>query len=63
MKKQIFTLEATTSTTSARAGIISTDHGDVKTPFFMPVGTYGAVKTFSSEEIKILPSDILLSNT
>ena len=63
MKKQIFKLEATTSTTSARAGIISTNHGDVKTPFFMPVGTYGAVKTFSSEEVKILPSDILLSNT
>jgi len=29
----------------------------------MPVGTYGAVKTFSSEEINLLPSDILLSNT
>ena len=63
MKKQIFTLEATTSTTSARAGTITTDHGDIPTPFFMPVGTYGAVKTFSSEEIKELPSKILLSNT
>ena len=63
MKKQIFKLEATASTTSARAGTISTDHGDVQTPFFMPVGTYGAVKTFSSEEIKLLPSKILLSNT
>ena len=63
MKKQIFNLQATTSTTSARAGIISTDHGEIQTPFFMPVGTYGAVKTFSSEEIEMLPSDILLSNT
>ena len=63
MKKQIFKLEATASTTSARAGTISTDHGDVQTPFFMPVGTYGAVKTFSSEEIEMLPNDILLSNT
>ena len=63
MKKQIFILEATTSTTSARAGTISTNHGDVQTPFFMPVGTYGAVKTFSSEEIQTLPSNILLSNT
>lgn len=63
MKKQIFTLEATTSTTAARAGTIKTDHGDIKTPFFMPVGTYGAVKTFSSNEIKQLPSKILLSNT
>jgi len=63
MKKQIFTLEATTSTTAARAGTIKTDHGDITTPFFMPVGTYGAVKTFSSNEIKQLPSKILLSNT
>ena len=63
MKKQIFTLEATTSTTAARAGTIKTDHGDILTPFFMPVGTYGAVKTFSSNEIKQLPSKILLSNT
>ena len=63
MKKQIFTLEATASTTSARAGTITTNHADVQTPFFMPVGTYGAVKTFSSEEIETLPSNILLSNT
>ena len=63
MKKQIFTLEATASTTAARAGTITTNHADVQTPFFMPVGTYGAVKTFSSEEIKTLPSNILLSNT
>jgi len=63
MKKQIFTLEATASTTSARAGTITTNHANVQTPFFMPVGTYGAVKTFSSEEIKTLPSNILLSNT
>ena len=63
MKKNIFKLEATASTTSARAGIITTDHGKIKTPFFMPVGTYGAVKTFSSEEVKLLPSQILLSNT
>ena len=63
MKKRIFSIEAFASTTSARAGTIFTDHGEVKTPFFMPVGTYGAVKTFSSEEIKSLPSEILLSNT
>ena len=63
MKKQIFTLEATASTTSARAGTITTNHTNIQTPFFMPVGTYGAVKTFSSEEIEVLPSKILLSNT
>ena len=49
--------------TCARAGLIHTDHGVIETPFFMPVGTYGAVKTQSSNEIKQLPSKILLSNT
>ena len=49
--------------TSARTGEIYTDHGIIKTPFFMPVGTYGTVKTQTSEEIKELPSEILLSNT
>ena len=63
MTKEIFKVEASVSTTSARAGILKTDHGNVPTPFFMPVGTYGAVKTQSSTEIAELPSKILLSNT
>ena len=49
--------------TGARTGKIYTDHGEIETPFFMPVGTYGSVKTQTSEEIKDLPSKILLSNT
>ena len=49
--------------TGARAGLLHTDHGIIETPFFMPVGTYGAVKTQTSEEIKKLSSQILLSNT
>ena len=49
--------------TGARAGLIHTDHGIIETPFFMPVGTYGAVKTQASDEIKTLPSKVLLSNT
>ena len=48
---------------SARTGILKTQHGEIETPFFMPIATYGAVKTQSSEEIKNLPSNILLSNT
>jgi queuine tRNA-ribosyltransferase len=59
----VFDLVSTCPSTSARAGILSSDHGDIETPFFMPVGTYGAVKTHSSNEIKDLPSSILLSNT
>ncbi len=61
--KSIFDLQKTNLTTSARAGIIQTGHGKIETPFFMPVGTYGAVKTQSTEEIKDLPSKILLGNT
>ena len=48
---------------SARIGTIQTQHGIIETPFFMPIATYGAVKTQSSNEIKDLPSKILLSNT
>ena len=63
MSSKIFTINSFCSKTSARAGIIKTDHGNIETPFFMPVGTYGAVKTQSSEDIENLPSDVLLSNT
>ena len=63
MSPKIFTINASCPKTSARCGIITTDHGDIKTPFFMPVGTYGAVKTQSSEDIASLPSSVLLSNT
>ncbi len=60
---KIFNLKKTCKDTKARTGILYTDHGEIKTPFFMPVGTYGAVKTQSPEEINQLPSNILLSNT
>ena len=63
MSSKIFTINSSCTKTSARTGIIITDHGELKTPFFMPVGTYGAVKTQSSENIANLPSSILLSNT
>ena len=60
--KQFFSIEKELDTTSARAGILHTDHGIIKTPFFMPVGTYGAVKTQSAFDIRNHGSDILLSN-
>jgi len=59
----IFTINHSSSKSQARAGILKTAHGNIETPFFMPIATYGAVKTQSSEEIKKLPSNILLSNT
>ena len=63
MTSKIFDIKSSCTKTSARAGIIKTNHGNIDTPFFMPVGTHGAVKTQSSDEIENLPSSILLSNT
>ncbi|NOZ08055.1 MAG: tRNA guanosine(34) transglycosylase Tgt [FCB group bacterium] len=59
----VFSIEKSCAVTAARAGVLHTDHGVLETPFFMPVGTHGAVKTQSSKEIAALPSGILLSNT
>ena len=61
--KPLFTLIKSDSNTSARTGSLHTSHGNIITPFFLPIATYGAVKTQSSDEIKELPSSILLSNT
>ena len=49
--------------TSARVGLLNTDHGEIETPVFMPIGTYAAIKTLSTDEIKKLKFDIVLSNT
>jgi queuine tRNA-ribosyltransferase len=58
-----FKLEAEDSHTAARAGRITTDHGDVLTPAFMPVGTAGSVKTLTPDELTGAGADILLANT
>ncbi len=47
----------------ARAGILSTRAGNVKTPFFMPVATRGTVKGITSEEIASIGVEVILSNT
>ena len=47
----------------ARLGEITLAHGKVETPIFMPVGTYGAVKTLSPNELKSVGSQIILGNT
>ena len=39
-----FTLLHTDAKTNARAGVLTTDHGNIETPIFMPVGTLGSVK-------------------
>jgi queuine tRNA-ribosyltransferase len=47
----------------ARRGRLSLAHGVVETPAFMPVGTYGAVKTMSPAELRAIGADMVLSNT
>lgn len=48
---------------SARTGVFITPHGEIETPVFMPVGTYGAVKTLAPWEVEALGSQIILGNT
>ena len=47
----------------ARLGKIKTNHGEIETPIFMPVGTRATVKTMTPEELKDLEAQIILSNT
>ncbi len=47
----------------ARTGVLTTDHGDIRTPAFMPVGTAGSVKSLSSEEVADTGADVILGNT
>ena len=47
----------------ARAGSITTDHGEIETPVFMPVGTQGSVKAIEQRELIDLGAQIILGNT
>ncbi len=47
----------------ARVGVLRTDHGDVETPIFMPVGTQATVKTLDSKDLEDLAVQIILANT
>ncbi|MBN1561450.1 tRNA guanosine(34) transglycosylase Tgt [candidate division KSB1 bacterium] len=49
--------------TRARAAILKTDHGAIKTPVFMPVGTQGAVKALSPRDLRDIRAQIILGNT
>ena len=49
---------------SARTGVISTDHGEIRTPIFMPVGTVGSVKGVYHRDLKEdIGAEIILGNT
>lgn len=60
-----FTLHKTDSANNgfARRGILHLAHGDVQTPAFMPVGTYGTVKAMSPLELNEIDAHIVLGNT
>ncbi len=59
-----FDLQYTDSKCNARAGVITTDHGQIKTPIFMPVGTCGSVKGVHLRELKEdIKAQIILGNT
>lgn len=59
-----FTLEHQDPQSKARTGIIKTDHGEVKTPIFMPVGTAGTVKAVHQRELEEdIQAQIILGNT
>lgn len=47
----------------ARTGVIHTDHGDIETPVFMPVGTQATVKSLDSADLENLDVQIILANT
>ncbi|MCM8795432.1 MAG: tRNA guanosine(34) transglycosylase Tgt [Candidatus Omnitrophica bacterium] len=49
--------------TQARCGILTTVHGEIQTPCFMPVGTQGTVKAISPKELEDCGAQIILSNT
>ena len=63
MQKLPVTYELVKKTGNARAGVITTPHGKIETPVFMPVGTQGTVKGMTKEELIELGSEIILGNT
>lgn len=59
-----FELKSQDKGSSARAGILNTDHGGIQTPIFMPVGTAGTVKSVYTENLTSdTHAQIILSNT
>ena len=59
-----FELQHTDNASDARTGLITTDHGQIKTPVFMPVGTCGTVKGVHFSELRQqVEAQIILGNT
>jgi len=58
-----FSFELQKQKGKARAGVMTTPHGQVETPIFMPVGTLGSVKSLDSQDLESLGAQIILGNT
>ena len=59
-----FEVQHSDSASDARTGLITTDHGQIKTPIFMPVGTCGSVKGVHFSELREqVKAQIILGNT
>jgi len=59
-----FSLKGSDGQSAARAGLLSTDHGEIETPIFMPVGTVGSVKAVSQQQLmQDVRAQIILGNT
>jgi len=59
-----FDLKAIDPNSKARTGVITTDHGEINTPIFMPVGTIASVKSVHQRElVEDIKADIILGNT
>ena len=59
-----FTLNSKDQNSKARSGLITTDHGVIQTPIFMPVGTAGTIKSVSQKDLEEqVNAQIILGNT
>lgn len=60
----VFKIQSTDRKSKARTGTLQTDHGEIKTPIFMPVGTAGTVKSIHQRELESdINAQIILGNT
>ena len=63
MSQFSFKVLKTCKQTGARRAVLSTPHGDIQTPVYMPVGTVATVKAMTPREMKEIGTEIMLSNT
>src|SRR4051812_18645276 len=63
MPEPSFSFRLTHTDGRARRGVITTPHGTVQTPAFMPVGTQGAVKAMTPRDLVAVGAEIVLGNT